>query len=205
MIAAASTHAPEEKLILEAFKQVFKNSSEHLPRLLIAPRHPERFAEVAGLVKETGFSWVRRSENESERDKAAEIILLDSIGELRAVYPLAETVFVGGSLIEHGGQSVLEPALAGKSIVTGFYTANFAAVVKELIEKDALVQLPEINTDNEKAIVEKLVEVFSELLGDREMRENFGANAHAVMLKNRGATEKTIEFLRPFLQLPVKK
>ena len=121
LIVAASTHAPEETLILQAFKDIWKNSaSEKFPRLLIAPRHPERFAEVAELIEKTGFDWVETIENESERDKSAEIILLDSIGELRAVYPLAEIVFVGGSLIPHGGQSILEPALREKRLLRVF-------------------------------------------------------------------------------------
>ncbi|MBA2737680.1 MAG: 3-deoxy-D-manno-octulosonic acid transferase [Pyrinomonadaceae bacterium] len=197
LIVAASTHAPEERWILEAFKRVWKNAPAKLPRLLIAPRHPERFAEVTGRIKETGFNWVRRTENESERDKTAEIILLDSIGELRAVYPLAEIVFVGGSLIPHGGQSVLEPAACGKAIVTGFYTMNFAAAVKEFTAKDALVQLPQTG---EKYIVRKLAEVFERLLRDAEERKNLARNAFAVIEKNRGATEKTIENLKPFLQ-----
>ena len=197
LIVAASTHAPEERWILEAFKRVWKNSPAKLPRLLIAPRHPERFAEVTGWIKETGFNWVRRSENESERDKTAEIILFDSMGELRAVYPLAEIVFVGGSLIPHGGQSVLEPAVAAKAIVTGFYTMNFAAAVQEFTAKDALVQLPQTG---EKYIVRKLAEVFERLLRDAEERENLARNAFAVIEKNSGATEKTIENLKPFLQ-----
>lgn len=106
LIIAASTHSPEEKWILDAFKEIWKSSGDNLPRLMLAPRHPERFDEVAALIKATGFTWVRRSEKVSSRDKTAEIILLDSIGELRAAYPLAEAVFVGGSLIPHGGQSI---------------------------------------------------------------------------------------------------
>ena len=193
LIVAASTHAPEEKWILAAFKKLWKDSIENLPRLLIVPRHPERFTEVTELIKETGFDWVRRSENPSERDKTAEIILLDSIGELRAVYPLAEIVFVGGSLIKHGGQSILEPAIAGKTIVTGFYTMNFDAAVKEFLDKNALIQLPETN---EKTIVEDLSKVFAELLKDTEKRTELSKNALEVMQKNRGATAKTIESLR---------
>ena len=196
LIVAASTHAPEEKWILESFKKLWKNSSENLPRLLLAPRHPERFNEVAELIKDSGFEWVRRSENPSERDKTAEIILLDSIGELRAVYPFAEIVFVGGSLIKHGGQSILEPAISGKTIVTGFYTMNFTAAVTEFLDKNALVQLPETN---EKTIAQDLAKVFSELLKDIEKRAELSQNALEVMQKNRGATAKTIENLKQIL------
>lgn len=197
LIIAASTHSPEEKWILDVFKKVFKTSAEKLPRLMIVPRHPERFEEVANLIKETGFEFVRRSSKESENDKSAEIILLDSIGELRAVYPLAELVFVGGSLIPHGGQSILEPALNGKAIVTGFYTMNFAAVVKEFLEKNALIQLPKLE---ENEISDKLAETFSKILQDAELRKSLGTNALEVMNKNRGATEKTIEYLKHFLE-----
>jgi 3-deoxy-D-manno-octulosonic-acid transferase len=195
LILAASTHAPEERWILEAFKKLWKDSPEQLPRLLVVPRHPERFGEVAEIIKETGFEWVRRSENPSARDRRAEVILLDSIGELRALYPLAEIVFVGGSLIPHGGQSILEPAVAGKAIVTGFYTMNFAAAVKEFREKNALVQLPE--TD-EKAVADELARVFAELLADAPRRAALSENALEVMRKNRGATAKTLENLQQF-------
>jgi 3-deoxy-D-manno-octulosonic-acid transferase len=183
---------------LDAFKQVYKSASEKLPRLLIAPRHPERFAEVGKLARETGFSWVKRSSAPTPDDELADVILLDSIGELRSVYPLAETVFVGGSLIPRGGQSILEPAVAGKAIVTGFHTTNFVAAVKEFLKKDALIQLPPIG---EKHVAAKLAEVFKRLLNDAEERRKLAANALAVIEENRGATEKTIENLRPFLQV----
>ncbi len=198
LIVAASTHAPEEALIIEAFKEVWKNSADKLPRLLIAPRHLERFIEVAVLAKNSGFDWVLRSEEESGRDKVAELILLDSIGELRSVFPLAEIVFVGGSLIPHGGQNVLEPAAEKKAIVTGFYTTNFATIVNELVERNAIIQLPELT---EKEIPPQLAETFLSLLRNAEKRNELAQNAFEVMEKNRGATGKTIELLYPFLQV----
>ena len=196
LIIAASTHQPEEKIILAAFKFLWKNSPEVLPRLMIVPRHPERFNEVAQNIKETGFSWVKRSENPSARDKTAEIILLDSIGELRSVYPLAEIVFVGGSLIPHGGQSILEPAAAQKAIVTGFYTMNFKAAVEEFLAKDAMIQLPKLK---EAEAPEKLAEVFTDLLQNEEKRLLLAENSFRVFADNSGATAKTIESLKPYL------
>lgn len=198
LIVAASTHAPEERLVLEAFKIVWKNSTDKLPRLLIAPRHPERFNEVENLIKETGFSYVRRSNSDIERDENAEIILLDSIGELRAVYPLAEIVFVGGSLIPHGGQSILEPALTGNAIVTGFYTINFKRIVEEFLKKDALIQLPKLE---EKEIPQKLAEVFLGLLQNNEKREALRHNSQVVFNENVGAVKKTVEYLEPSLKV----
>jgi 3-deoxy-D-manno-octulosonic-acid transferase len=197
LLVAASTHAPEEKYILEAYKIVYKTAQGKLPRLMLVPRHPERFAEVENLIRETGFEWVRRSENPSARDHSAEIILLDSIGELRSVFPLAEIVFVGGSLISHGGQNVLEPAAAHKAVVTGFYTMNFKEIIDEFLSKDAIIRLPEMT---EAEIPEKLAEVFSELLENDERRAALADNACRVVKNNRGATAKTIEYLAPLFE-----
>ena len=197
LIIAASTHSPEEKWILEAFKQVWKSSGAHLPRLMIAPRHPERFSDVAEQIKATGFDWVRRSDAPSDHDSTAEVILLDTIGELRAAYPLAEIVFVGGSLIPHGGQSVFEPASAGRAIVIGPYTANFNAAVKQFVEKGALIQL---DRSTEAELVQSLANRFATLLADEGERGRLGANARSVMHENRGAADRTIEYLAPIIQ-----
>mgnify|MGYP000094197402 CR=1 FL=1 len=197
LIIAASTHQPEERVLLEAFRQVWKSSPDRLPRLVIAPRHPERFAEVADLIKISGFNWVRRTENESARDHTAEVILLDTIGELRAAYPLAELVFVGGSLIPHGGQSIFEPAAAGRAIITGPFTANFSAAVSEFLDREAIVQLPVLSAGQ---LVPKLASVISSLLSDRPRTAMLGENALKVIKSNSGAVSRTLEYLEPMLQ-----
>lgn len=205
LIIAASTHEPEERWVLDAFCSVLADNARNRPRLLIAPRHPERFDAVAKLIRDfrndpacewTRYSFARRSAEPSPEDSDADIILLDSIGELRGVYPLAEIVFVGGSLIPHGGQSVLEPAAAGKAIVTGPYTHNFADVVKAFLEKKALIQFEKIP---ETAIADDLFLAFSDLLENNEEREELARNAENVMAENRGATRKTVELLRAVL------
>ncbi len=193
-IIAASTHAPEEFLILEAFQKLKNNPQlKKKPRLILVPRHPERFAEVGNLIAASGFSFVKRTAAPLTSDETAEIVLLDSIGELRAALPLAEIVFVGGSLIPRGGQNILEPATARKAIISGFYTMNFDAAVKEFLAQDALIQLPKLA---EKEVAVKLAEVFVELLNDDERREKLAANAFHVVNANRGATEKTVEQLK---------
>lgn len=194
IILAASTHSPEETWLLKALKNIRAENGS--VRLMIAPRHPERFGEVADLIEEGGFTLVRRTDAASPDDKEAEVILLDSIGELRSAYPLAEIVFVGGSLIPHGGQSIFEPAAAGKAIVTGPHTANFDAAVKEFLDKDALIQLPLVADDQ---IVEKLIETLSDLLANTEERTTLGTCALAVMNNNRGAVGKTVEYLHGVL------
>jgi 3-deoxy-D-manno-octulosonic-acid transferase len=196
LIIAASTHSPEEEWILEAFKAVWKRGPGGLPRLMIAPRHPERFAEVAEILKKTGFTWVRRSEAESPRDKAAEVILLDSIGELRAAYPLAEIVFVGGSLVPHGGQSILEPAASGRAIITGPHTSNFAEIVQNFLEREAIIQL---ENAKESEVSKQLASALGTLLARPTKRKVLGERARAVMDTNRGAVERTLEHLEPLL------
>lgn len=193
LIVAASTHQPEEKLILSAFKRL-ENSLQTKPRLLLAPRHPERFDEVAQLAAETHYQVARRSSTPSPDDKDAEVVILDSIGELRSVFPLADLVFVGGSLIRHGGQSILEPAAAGRATVLGPYTHNFKEILNEFLERQAVIQLkPE---DSEAAYVEALANRFLGLLTDPTKRENLGRNARSVMDTNRGATARTVDLLR---------
>ncbi len=202
LIIAASTHSPEESWVLDAFKQVWKASDENLPRLMIVPRHPERFAEVAELIKKTGFSWVRRTEKPSGRDKTAEIILLDSIGELRAAYPLAEIVFVGGSLIPHGGQSIFEPASSGRAILTGPYTANFEASVSQFLERNALIQIDSVTAVD---AAEKLAVELTNLLRDEEKRRSLGINALSAMSDNSGAVTKTMEHLSNYFDAAAKQ
>src|SRR5256714_880952 len=167
------------------------------PRLLVAPRHPERFGEVAALVESSGLSWARRSDAARERDAACEVILLDSIGELRAVYPLAEVVFVGGSIAPVGGHNVLEPALAARSVVTGPHPSNFKAVLAALLEQGAPGQLP--HAAGARA-AHALARVLRELLEDDAGRRRMGERARAVLEQDRGATARTVKLLAPLLR-----
>lgn len=196
LIIAASTHAPEESWALDAFRKTSEATREGSPRLLIAPRHPERFDEVAQLIANSGFKWTRRSDAAGDADVSADVILLDSIGELRAAFPLAEIVFVGGSLIEHGGQSVLEPAAEGKAIIAGPYTHNFKAIVEEFLEREALIQIPKESLDDASAALAK---EFLALLDRPEKRKALGERAKAAMNNNRGAIDRTFEQLKPLI------
>jgi 3-deoxy-D-manno-octulosonic-acid transferase len=199
LVVAASTHAPEERIIIEAFRQTRATRGTTRARLLIAPRHPERFEEVAALLGSSGFKWARRSSAPGASDAAADVILLDTIGELRAVYPLADMVFVGGSIAPTGGHNVLEPAAVGACIVTGAHTANFAAIMRAFLERDALVQLPPLM---EALAAPALAEVFIGLLTDEERRRGLGRRARLVFEQNQGATERTVEVLARLLGQP---
>lgn len=202
VIIAASTHDSEERWILEAFCSA-RNDQAEKARLMIVPRHPERFEAVFKLIGNfrydpecelRGYSFARRSDPETETDRTADIILLDSIGELRDIYQIAEIVFVGGSLIPHGGQSVFEPAVAGKAMITGPYTDNFKAAVDGFLEHGAIRQTPVVPQDFQNP--ERLYEEFIDLLAHPEKRRVLGGNAARLMKANRGATAKTIIELR---------
>lgn len=204
LIVAASTHEREEKWVLEAFCSIAAGDARRRPRLMIVPRHPERFDAVAKMINEfrndavcewTRYTLARRSADAIDDDTTADVILLDSIGELRAVYRFAEVVFVGGSLIPHGGQSILEPAAAGKAIVTGPFVHNFEDVVRVFKGNNALVQLGEMRDEN---VADELFLTFSDLLENETQRRELGRNALAVMSANRGATTKTVKDLLSF-------
>jgi 3-deoxy-D-manno-octulosonic-acid transferase len=199
LILAASTHAPEERIVLEAFQRLIARAAP-TARLLIAPRHPERFAEVGTLLEASGFSSARRSSPQKETDKAAKVILLDTIGELQSVYSLATVVFVGGSIARTGGHNILEPAAVGACILTGAHTFNFREIVDEFVRADAIIQLPAIPDSDTTIELEKL---FTILLADDDKRRVLGERAKRLVNQNRGATERTMESLKTLLPFPV--
>lgn len=195
LVLAASTHDPEEVILLNAFRQV-ASRSQLKPRLLIAPRHPERFAQVADLLKASGLRWARRSAPASASDAAAEVILLDSIGELHSVYSLAAIVFVGGSLARTGGHNIIEPAAVGAAIITGPHTYNFQFIVETFVRADAVIQLQPMS---DSAALVELGHVISDLIAEPDRRIALGERARALVHKNRGATERTLDLLQPML------
>jgi 3-deoxy-D-manno-octulosonic-acid transferase len=199
LIVAASTHAPEELVLIDAFKQIKNSRRAFRTRLLIAPRHPERFGEVATLLQDSGLTWARRSEEPAAKDADCEVVLLDTIGELRAVYPLADVAFVGGSIAPHGGHNMLEPAAQRVCVVTGAHTHNFAAVTKALLDEDAIIQLP--NVPVAEAPVE-LASAIDALLSDDARRREIGQRALSVSSRNRGATERTLQMIAKLLIVP---
>ena len=197
LVVAASTHAPEESIIIEAFKRTRAALPDKQPRLLLAPRHPERFAEAAALLDSSGLGWARRSGTPAASDAGCDAVLLDTIGELRAAYPLASLVFVGGSIAKTGGHNVLEPAAEAKCVVTGPHTFNFKEIVGRFRELDALVQLPEASDED---AADELARVMAELLADDARRLELGARARAALEQNRGATGRTVEMIAPLLE-----
>ena len=196
LIVAASTHPPEEEVVIHAFKQLKSSETAYRARLLIAPRHPERFDEVASLLQDSGLTSARRSHAVTPEDRSCDVVLLDTIGELRAVYPLADVAFVGGSIVPHGGHNALEPSARGVCVVTGAHTHNFAAVTKALLDKNAIVQLPNDSTSDPRA---ELASALKTLLSNDSQRREMGQRAMEVCNRNRGATERTVQMIAELL------
>jgi 3-deoxy-D-manno-octulosonic-acid transferase len=196
LILAASTHATEERTIVDSFKML-RDDSDVKIRLAIAPRHPERFAEVASVLEKSGLGWVKRSDAPQTQDIEAEAILFDSIGELTSIYPLATIVFVGGSLVPKGGHNVLEPAVAGVPVITGAHTDNFESIVQMLKEQDAIVTLPPLQQPEVEAA---LRDVLESLLKNEERRSQLAGNALKLLAMNRGAAKRTLELVTPLFQ-----
>lgn len=186
LIVAGSTVAGEEEMLLRAYQQI-KGLGV---RMLIAPRRPERFGQVAQLIEAEGLKFVRRSQLTSPVT-SSELILLDSIGELAAVYRFATIVFVGGSLVPYGGHNILEPALYGKAIVTGPHTSNFRNIVEDFVSNRALVQLKDPG---------QLASELKRLLSDSTLREELGKQALRVMEANRGAVDRHIHCIHSVIE-----
>jgi 3-deoxy-D-manno-octulosonic-acid transferase len=197
LIICASTHDGEEAILLRALAELRATHKDLQPRIIFAPRHPERFATVARLLEASGLRCVRRSAARAATDSECDIVLLDSIGELAGIYSLANVVFVGGSLIRHGGHNILEPAAASRAIVTGAHTANFAEIVRAFLDAGALIQLPHANTEAET--VHALAQTFAELLIDVDANRRLGTRAAEVCDANRGATKRTVALLDSML------
>jgi len=189
ILICGSTLEDEEAPLLAAFHNILATYPRAV--MILAPRHPERFAEVSALVEKLGFRLLRRSLWSGE-PLAGGVLLLDSIGELAAIYSLATIAFVGGSLVPRGGHNILEPALYGVPIVTGTHYENFRDIVNFFLSRNAVrvVGLADVPL------------VFMELIGNNAMRATLGGNALAALQLQRGATTKTVAALVELMNRP---
>jgi len=181
---AGSTMAGEDELVLRAFAEA-RAAAPDL-RLLVAPRHPERAADVVSLAERAGHRVTRRSRLGASAWGAGDVLVLDTMGELAQVYPFATIVFVGGSLVPTGGHNVLEPALAGRAVIVGPHMENFQEIADEFRDAGALVQIAEAAA---------LGPAVRRLLADAQERERLGSRARALVEGNRGALRATVEAL----------
>ena len=186
---AGSTHAVEEQAVLEAHQLGRRAHPSAL--LVLAPRHPPRFDEVAQALAQAGVSFVRRSGCADASDAAGcAVLLLDSLGELLGFYAAADVAFVGGSLVPVGGHNLIEPAALGVPVLTGPHTFNSEEIARLLIARGAV----EVVRD-----AAELGTRVSQLLADPQARARIGAVASASVDSNRGALEKLLALIEPLL------
>ena len=157
---------------------------------MIAPRHPERFGEALETAGGAGYRAVMRSALEPRGRPDAEVVILDTLGELGRLFAIASAVFVGGSLVPAGGHNLIEPAAAGRAIVVGPHMENFAEVVQMFIANGAAVQVRDARG---------LEETLADLMGDGERRSRLGDAARAIVEANRGATRRTLAVMAELL------
>jgi len=187
VIVAASTHPGEDEQILAAYATV--KEVVDLALLVLVPRHPERFDAVHRLCVEGGWSVLRRSCGESP-EAATDIVLGDTMGELLLLLGIADIAVIGGSLVEHGGHNVLEPAAWAAPVVTGPHMFNFATISSLLVEAGAMIQLVDPS---------QLGETLVELALDPQRRATMGAAGKQVVKDNRGARDRLMALVEAAL------
>jgi 3-deoxy-D-manno-octulosonic-acid transferase len=177
---AASTHSQEEDKIIAAHKTLLTMCPQAL--LLLVPRHPERFDEVAGIIRKSGLSSIRRSSNQI-CDPNSQVLLGDSMGELMMYYAAADVAFVGGSLVNVGGHNLLEPAALGMPVLSGPAVQNAPDVAAMLVGAGGL----QLVADSDE-----LAARLGELFARPSSREELGKRALRAMQKNGGALDRTL-------------
>jgi 3-deoxy-D-manno-octulosonic-acid transferase len=228
LIVAGSTAPGEEKILLTALSEARRVSGLEDARLILAPRHPERFNEVASLISQSEFKLACRSEaktltaealataqdaktassdsklrfqarampDELADMRAADVILLDTIGELASLYRFAAVVFVGGSLVPRGGHNIIEPAVYSKPIIVGPHTENFHEIISDFARADALVQVRATGDGASSIFIREIIR----LLTDREFAVAMGERARDILLKSRGAADCMIEAIKAVMR-----
>lgn len=195
-VVAASTREGEEALLLDAWAAQLQPpalASRFPPLLVIVPRHPQRFDEVAALIAARGWRMARRSQLADGQQCDAQVLLGDSMGEMAAYYALADVAIIGGSLLPFGGQNLIEACAAGVPVIVGPHTFNFAEAADQAIAADAAIRAP----DATRAVAQALSVVL-----DAERRQSMSDHALAFAGRHRGATARTLEALAPLVGSP---
>jgi 3-deoxy-D-manno-octulosonic-acid transferase len=188
VLLCASTREGEETLILDAIAAA-EDASDVL--IVIVPRHPQRFDEVARLIAARGLPLCRRSTlNGAPVRPEVRILLGDSMGEMFAYYAACDVAFIGGSLLPLGGQNLIEACAVGKPVLVGPHTFNFNAISNDAIAADAAIRVMDAQTMLAQANL---------LLHSDDKRVKMGQNALRFAQQHRGATARTMALLRPFL------
>ena len=185
-----SSQAPEEQYALEIYRAL--SPAHPNLQLILVPRHPQRFEEVARLLDRSGLPWIRRTQlsDTAFRPAKASIVLVDTIGELGAWWGTAALGFVGGSFGRRGGQNMLEPAAYGVATCFGPNTQNFRDIVGQLLAVDGALVVRDRD---------ELQRFVRRVLTDSSWAEAMGVRARQLVLKQQGATRRTVELLLPLV------
>jgi 3-deoxy-D-manno-octulosonic-acid transferase len=182
-LLCASTREGEEALILDAYLSMPARPPGML--LVLVPRHPQRFDDVARMVTERGLTLARRAHLPDVVD--ADVLLGDSMGEMFAYYAACDCAFIGGSLLPLGGQNLIEACALGKPVLVGAHTFNFLQATAEAVDGGAALRV---------ADAAALLREGARLLADTEMRAAMGTRAAAFAARHRGATARTVELMQ---------
>jgi 3-deoxy-D-manno-octulosonic-acid transferase len=186
---AASTHAGEERKVLEAFASLKRRYPTLL--LVLVPRHPERFQAVARLSRKHGFAVALRSRMAGPLLAGTEVLVGDTMGELQRLYAAADVAFIGGSLVPHGGQNLLEACAVDVPVVVGPHMFHFEEISAMAIERGAARQIHD---------VQGLAEAVALYFDQPELRRAAGRAAHTLVTDNRGALERTLALVEDALR-----
>ncbi|MGO8830293.1 MAG: lipid IV(A) 3-deoxy-D-manno-octulosonic acid transferase [Steroidobacteraceae bacterium] len=187
---AGSTHGGEEEQLLDAHAALLVRFADAL--LMLVPRHPQRFESVANLLERRGIRFDRRSIAQAVRPDA-QVLLVDTVGELAALYAAADAAFVGGSLVPVGGHNLLEPAALGVPVIMGPYNANSGDIARALVRAGGAVEV---------ADAPQLSKVLQQFFADPEMRSTAGASGRAFVERHRGSVARLLELIDPLLAEP---
>jgi len=186
---AGSTHRGEDEVILDTYKRLI--GEFHGLVLLLAPRHIERVDEIERLVRKAGLKGVRFS-SAKQAGGTAQVIILDVMGKLKAIFSISDIVFMAGSLFSfYGGHNLLEPAVFKKPILFGPHMSNFKDMAEEFLEEHAAIQVRSAG---------EIEGICRALLNSPSKRETMGKNAYRIIEKNRGATERNIQLIKGVLK-----
>lgn len=193
LLVIGGTGPGEEKIAIDIFTKLKQEAGLEDMRMAIIPRKPERFAEVTQLIAQSPFGFIGlstiKADDKNLTTKPA-IILGDTMGDLKKFYAIATVVFVGRTLTPMGGSDMMEPTALGKCTIFGPHTFNFRQTVDALLNEGGAIQVKD---------AERLYKMVKKCLTDNDYAQSIGAKGQEIIMKNQGATQKTLEAIKPLL------
>ncbi len=189
ILVVGSTHRGEEEILLKVF--LFLKSSFPALMMVLAPRHPQRFDEVERLLRMSAVRYQKKSQMNGREGGVADVLFLDTLGDLPSFYAVASVAFVGGSLVDAGGHNLMEPARFRKPVLFGPYMTNYADIAEEMKRRGGGVEVKGR---------EELIREITILLKDPARAENMGQIAYRVVEEGHGVVERSLELIDRYLQ-----